>query len=433
MSALLSAHAALAWALILMSLSAPVPAAEPALSLDEAVRLALERQPVLNAQAARLQAARERAGAASALPDPQFTLGFDNVAVDAPNPWAADADGMTMTSVGLMQEFPNRQKRVQRQRRAQALAASADAGLALLRLAVARDAALAWLDLWQPLRALELVDALVAETAQQHDVARIAYRSGSGGQAGVHAAALALGLLEDRRRAQLQAAGAARAGLARWIGEAALRDPGGVPAQVPPLPLLADALARVDAHPQLQLGARAADAAQAEVALAQADYRPDWRLQAMYGYRRPFDDMVSLQLGIDLPVFTGRRQDRGLAAAHADHLAAQADVDGLRRELRAAVEVRLREWGDLGERLTAYDAHPLPAATAGAAAALAEYRSGKGSLAALLAARSAVLDTRLQRLELQAGQLRSRIELAYLLAETDASIVDAGAFNGSVP
>src|SRR5690606_33372176 len=127
-------------------LSLPAAADDASLTLDEAVRLALRAQPLLDAQAARARAAGEQIAAAGALPDPQLVAGFTNVPVDDPDPFAADAEPMTMTSVGVMQEFPNRVRRAALTQRQVHVAAAASAGQALLERSVRRDAALAWID-----------------------------------------------------------------------------------------------------------------------------------------------------------------------------------------------------------------------------------------------------------------------------------------------
>lgn len=410
MRAFLLAPVALAWALFPGITSASDP-----LGLDETIRLALSRQPLLEAQAARVHAAQERAVSAGELPDPQLVAGFDNVSVEMLDPYAADVEPMTMTTLGVMQEFPNAKKRRERARRGRLMADGADAELAMLERSVAREATLAWLEVWQPQQALTLVAELAEETRRQRSAAEIAYRSSRGNQSAVHASIVAQALIEDRQRQLQQSLAAAHARLARWIGDAAVRTPADTLPATAPLPPLSDMLAGIDQHPELRMSRRGADAAGAGVELARAAYRPDWRVQAMYGYRRPYDDMVSLQLGFDLPLFTGQRQDRELEAARAEQQAAEATVENRRRELVAAVESAYRESAALEARLDEYARTLLPATEARSAAALAAYRSGSGSLDEVLAARSAALDAQLMHLDLQAELQRQRVQLRYLM------------------
>lgn len=415
MRAFLLAPAALAWALFPGITSASDP-----LGLDETVRLALSRQPLLEAQSARVRAAQERAVTAGALPDPQLIAGFDNVSVETLDPYAADAERMTMTTLGVMQEFPNAKKRRERARRERLMADGADAERAVLERSVAREATLAWLEVWQPQQALALVADLAEETKRQRVAAEIAYRSTRGNQSAVHAAIVAEALIDDRRRQLRQAADASRARLSRWIGaEATARTTDAAlpsPTALPPLAWMLDGLGE---HPEMRMTQRGAEAAGAGVELARAAYRPDWRLQAMYGYRRPYDDMVSLQVGFDLPLFTGKRQDRELEAALADQQAAEASVENRRRELAAGLQSAYREAAALEDRLGEYTNTLLPAADARSVAALAAYRSGSGALDDVLAARTATLDLRLMQLELQAELQRQHAQLRYLMPAGD--------------
>lgn len=411
MRAFLLAPAALAWALFPGITSASDP-----LGLDETVRLALSRQPLLEAQAARVRAAQERAVSAGELPDPQLVAGFDNVSVEMLDPYAADVEPMTMTTLGVMQEFPSAKKRRERARRERLMADGADAELAMLERTVAREATLAWLEVWQPQQALALVAELAEETRRQRSAAEIAYRSTRGNQSAVHAAIVAEALIDDRQRQLRQAADAAQARLSRWIGsDASARMTDAAPPAPAALPPLAQLLDGLGEHPELRMSRRGAEAADAGVELARAAYRPDWRVQAMYGYRRPYDDMVSLQFGFDLPLFTGKRQDRELEAALADQQAAEASVESRRRELASALASAYREAAALEERLSEYTNTLLPAADARSAAALAAYRSGNGALDDVLAARTAALDLRLMQLELQTELQRQHAQLRYLM------------------
>ncbi len=65
-----------------------------------------------------VEAAREMAGPPAELPDPQLFFGVENVPTGGADRWSLTRDGMTMTRVGLMQEFPRAAKRELRAERA---------------------------------------------------------------------------------------------------------------------------------------------------------------------------------------------------------------------------------------------------------------------------------------------------------------------------
>ena len=82
-----------------------------ALSLAETLRLAVARSPQLGSQRAMVDAAREMAGPAGELPDPKLKVGVENVPTEGPDAWSLTRDFMTMSRIGLMQEFPRAEKR----------------------------------------------------------------------------------------------------------------------------------------------------------------------------------------------------------------------------------------------------------------------------------------------------------------------------------
>ena len=384
------------------------------LSLAQAEQQALERQPLLDAQRATVRAARERAVAMRQLPDPMLIAGVTNLPVNGEDRYSLSADFMTMTSVGFMQEFPLPGKR-RLQGRAESLMADAgDAKLAALERAVRRDTAMAWIEVWFPERAAELAQAMVAEAERERGAAEIAYRSGRVPQADVLAADVELEMLRDRERKLEQDAAEAREQLARWIGRPVTAPVAATVPDLPEPPALEALLAGLVLHPELTEAGFEVASADSAVALAQQSYWPDWRVEAMYGWRPDFDEMVTVQVGIDLPVFRGKRQDREAAAAYEALSASQATREDMARQLRAMAASAHRGWSQARARLARYDEVIVPRASARAEAALAAYRAGKAELDSVLMARRGALDASLMRLELQMDVLKQLAELRYL-------------------
>src|SRR3954471_13646884 len=102
--------------------------AEP-LSHDDAVRTAIERAPLLQAQARRVDAAHEAIIFAGRLPDPELVLGIDNLPVEGADAYSIGGDFMTMRRVGVMQSVPNGAKRNAQRASAQALAQMSESTL----------------------------------------------------------------------------------------------------------------------------------------------------------------------------------------------------------------------------------------------------------------------------------------------------------------
>lgn len=408
---------ALASLLVAGAAAAQADLADAALSLAQAEQLALERQPLLDAQRATVRAARERAVAMGQLPDPELIAGVTNLPVNGEDRYSLSADSMTMTGVGVMQEFPLPDKRRLRGRAEGLMADAGDARLAALERGVRRDVAMAWIDVWFPERAAELARAMATEAEREKSAADIAYRSGRAPQADLLAADVDLELLRDRERRLEQDAAEAREKLTRWIGRP-VDAPVATDAPALPEPPALDALlAALGRHPELAEAGFEVAAAENALDLARQNYWPDWRVEAMYGWRPDFDEMVTVQVGIDLPVFTGKRQDREAAAAREALAANQATREDMARQLRAMAAGAYRAWSQARTRLVRYDEVIVPRANARAEAALAAYRAGKAELAGVLSARRAALDASLMRLELQMDVLKRLTELRYLNVE----------------
>ena len=86
-------------------------AAERPLSLEGAVDRALQETPQVVASAATLEAAQAVAPSAGRLPDPELVTGVDNLPVTGAERYSLTRDFMTMRKIGVMQSFPNGEKR----------------------------------------------------------------------------------------------------------------------------------------------------------------------------------------------------------------------------------------------------------------------------------------------------------------------------------
>lgn len=402
--------------------SAAAAAAAQPLPLAEAQALAAQRSRQPAAQAAMAAAAREMAVAAGRRPDPVLRLGVNNLPIEGPERFRISRDFMTMRSIGVMQELTRGDKLAARSRRFEQEALAAEAGAEAARLAVRRDAAFAWVDLHYQERAIGLVRQQHAEAKLQEDAALAAVRAGRAAQADVVAARQAVAQLEDRIAEAEREAQLARIALARWVGEAAARPLAGTPLWDSAAAAAHDVAARVAAHPRLRALQQQEGVAEAEVAAAGAERRPDWSVELMYGQRgSAFGDMVSVNLSVPLQTDRAQRQDREVAAR-------RANLERVRNEreeaLRAAVseaQATQAAWQSARARLARYDATLLPLAADRVQAALAGYRGAGASLGTVLEARRAELDTRLERLRLEREAARLAVQLQEMLA------ADAGA------
>jgi outer membrane protein TolC len=391
------------------------PSAETAapLTMDEAARLATVDQPLLTGRQAKIQAEDQQAIAASQLPDPQLAGGLEDLPIDTSEAFSTRRDNFTEFKIGLSQDFPRAAKRRLQGARKQLDADADREALDNEQRIVRRDASLAWLDVYEAEQSLKLAQRLVSESALQVQSLEKDYSAGKVSQADWLASKVDAGVVADKAHDWLHHVLRARAGLTRWIGDAAQRpiaESLSIPGVLSPLPGL---MAGADHHPVIGNLDKQIEASATEVALARQSYKPDYSVEVYYAYRRDYSDFVGVQFKVGLPYFTKNRQDRELAAALAQSHASEDRKRDLLRELHAQVNQDYVDRRHYEERVADFDASIIPDAARRVETARNAYQAGRGSFDALLLARRMLLDVQLQRLSLAVESTRAQVRLDY--------------------
>ncbi|MGM0412134.1 MAG: TolC family protein [Pseudomonadota bacterium] len=398
-------------AAFVLAVAAPPVAA---LDLEEAEALALERDPELRRLRAEAEGEREAAVAAGAWPDPRVSLGADSLPVDT---FALDQEPMTRLSAGISQTLPRGDTADQRRLRGEARARAREAAAEARRRAVRQGVREDWVELAYRRAVVERLASSQQRLAALADLTEDRFRQGQEDRAAVLEAELEVERLADRQRAAQRAVAVARAELAEWLGEAADRaDAGSWPAFPEPGPATA-----LGDHPQVAARRAEVAAAEGERGIAEAGYHPQWAVSLGYGYRVEPDtgpdrpDFLSLGVSFDLPLFTGDRQDRDMAAARAGVRAGQARVADTRRQLERRLAVERASLDSLNERDTAYREDLLPRARERREAARDSYRSDAGTAYSVLRAEIALLEAETNHLAVRRDALRARAAILFLL------------------
>jgi len=392
-----------------------------ALDLDGAIRIALDNDPASAASRASARAYSENAVAEGQLPDPRLRTGLVNVPTDS---FSISSEPMTQLQLGVEQAFPRGDTLHYRQRRAESLASVEEANAATTTLQTVRDVRRHFLELYYQVRAAAIVEETRKLFAQLVDITQAQYASGRVSQQDVLSASLELARLDDRATRIETAADENRAALAKWLDAAAdlplvERFP-----ELPALPAKAQLEANLLLHPVLQAETARVNAMQQGIRIAQEQYKPGW--STALEYRKRFgenpdgsnrSDMVAAMLNVDLPLFTGNRQDRRLAASIAETEAAELRRDDKLRELQRMLATDYADWQRLGERAALYESKLLREASANADASLHAYQSGVTEFTTLMRARITELDVRLDELRIRIDRGRAQANLLYLAGE----------------
>jgi outer membrane protein TolC len=407
-------------ALLLGALATTAGAIEPSLTLETAVRQGLARAPQLEARTADMAAAREEGARAGQLPDLTLTFGLSSFPVTSPGAFSLRSDGMTMRTVGVMQAIPSRAARRAERTLANAQIDAAQADRVATAQTVQERIADAWIDVWATQKQRTLLAELRDESDLAVQIAQARLRGGEGSATDALATRAEAATLDNRLEANNADLAAAQAGLQRWLGQ-------GVPdlAEAPDfgqLPVTATRLERdIDRQAPMQAWQAREQVAQAALDQARAAKHPDWNVSVDYGRRAPYlSDMVTVQVGVSLPLFTRNRQDRGISAKRAQLDAVQADHADARRAQREAVARALASWQGWNRQIQRYKETLLPLDRDRAKAALAGYRGG-GSLQPWLDARRDEIELRLTYADALAARARLWASLAYLLPTSETT------------
>ena len=388
--------------------------AEP-MTFDTALQRAAANAPSLRAGEAGVAATRSASIAAGQLPDPTLDLGIQDFPVTGPNAGSFTRDNFTMTKVGVSQQFPNPAKRRAQRGRAQADIGVADADLAVEAQNIRLETALAWVDLYFAKRRLVQLESLDESLGELQTTVSVRLASGSARPSQALEPEQLRAAVKDRR-SELQAdAAKAQARLARLTGDPDA-DVSGTP---PALEVNGPALrAHVAVLPRLQALDAQARVADADVSLARANKRPDWRIGTSYGRRDPaYGDLVSVTLSIDLPFFGKHRQDPLIAARESEASRARLMRDAGERDALAALDGDLADHAMHHQRLLNARNTLVPLAKRRAELDMASYAAGKLDLGSALLSTLAEAEAEVEALSREAGVARAAMRLNYTYGE----------------
>jgi len=312
----------------------PASADAPVLTVDDATREALSKNPAIRAGTHAVAAQRAKVPQASSLPDPTFGIGWMGNA----RPFSVQTgDPSSYRSVSAMQMVPYPGKR---SLRGQIASKEADAGqwdLEAVRRRVAADVKAAYYDYWY-------YDKAIRTTQQNRDlltklsqIAEARYRVGKGMQTDVLRSQVETSmLLQKLTTLELQRATAqARLNTLMARDSNAPLPPAADVASQSPLNYSLDDLYKLARQndPEYQRMEKMVERNQLAINLAQKDYLPDLSVGYMYQQRPMMPDMHGLTFTVNVPVFYKTKQREGVRQAKEEELSASSARDNRQNEL----------------------------------------------------------------------------------------------------
>ena len=426
------------WLFLWLCLPAFGESAPAALTLGDALRLAVTADPWLLGSQYREEALLSEATAAGSMPDPTLSIAAGNLPLDT---FDINQEAMTQFTVGVSQAFPRGDSRaLSRQQRMQL--AEQEPLLREERSAqVQRTVTQLWFTAYLAQETIGLVEQSRGLFDHLLAAASTRYSAALGGtrQQDLVRAQLELTLLEDRLTGLQQRRDAAQRQLAEWIGaDAALPLAAPPPDSSPVSETVLRASPRqhrewIVGHPAVRAVDRRIDAVTTEVELARQGYRPAWGVSAQYGYRdddpmgRDRADLLSVGVTFDLPLFTDERQDKQVSATLARVAALRTERQLLARRLLAELETALARLQRIDERADLYATRLLPQMADQAEAALAAYNNDDGDFAEAVRGRIAQLDAHMASLAIAIERQQLMASIKYLTVAAEHEIREAPA------
>ncbi|MED6325437.1 MAG: TolC family protein, partial [Pseudomonadota bacterium] len=349
-------------------LMANKPVVAQTLSLEQALQLAIQYDPLLKGNAHRKDRFNAEAEASSYWANPQVSASVQNLPTDG---FVFDQEPMTQFKVGLKQQLPRGDENLYSQQKYQVMADQMSVESQARKAWLKREVTLTWLDWVYATRRIGLLDKEKSLLTQLLDFTDSRYSQGVGAaaQQDILQVRLALLSLDDKYVQAYQQKNEARSALSKWFG-APLDDSVSAPLDqsTPSYPTrieldailndsnlsLSSFLTVIDSsepfsilqhHPEAMLLQIQTQIEAQNVNIAREQTKSQWAFEASYGYRQDAQngasraDFVSLGVQVDLPFFNKSRQDASIAAAASKMSASETDFRLKVNELAANAEV----------------------------------------------------------------------------------------------
>jgi outer membrane protein TolC len=374
--------------------------AEGVLGLEDAVARALAGNPGLAEMQARAAAMAAIPPQAGSLPDPMLSLNALNFPVDT---FDRDQEPMTQLQIGIEQSVPFPGKLALQERAAEQDADAAASNVEETRLRLVHSVRQTWWQIFYLDRALGIVARNQELLRQFVEIARTKYTVGEGLQQEVLLAQVELSRMLDRR-IDLQGRRSQQAARLNALLDRRADTPVVLPAHVDEalagiLPE-AELYARAEAvRPLLEQRRREVEAARSRRDYARRDRYPDFKLGAAYGFRqgenadgssRP--DFASLRIGMSLPLYAGRKQDRALDQRSSELLQRQYALQDEWARVQAEIAAAFADYRRAGEQVQLFRTGIIPQARQSVASMLSGYQVNKVDFLNLVRAQITLYD-----------------------------------------
>jgi outer membrane protein TolC len=401
---------------------------------------------------------------AGTLPDPQMSLGFSNLPTDG---FDFGQENMTQFKVGVSQMFPRGDSLAIRRKQLEQIASQFPFQRQDRNAKVVVVVSQLWLDAYLAQESIALIEKDRPLFEQLADVAEASYSStvGRTRQQDIVRAQLELTRLDDRLTILRQQQEVTVERLSEWLSEyfieqyiekiaASMVVPWSrlvLSRELPDIAMLNTALysAKQEAEPQILFEyfsqhpsvkdlEQKIKASITGIDLAKQKYKPEWGINANYGYRdddplgNSRADFFSVGATFDLPLFTANRQDKEVQSAVSQAEAVKTDKWLLVRNMIAGFEKSKRQLHRLNDRQNIYQETLLPEMRDQAEASLNAYTVDDGDFNEVVRARIDELNALIEALEIEVARQKAIIQMNYFFMKSADEIITSNRRSGEL-
>jgi outer membrane protein TolC len=422
----------------LLLLSPSLFANEQVLSLSNAIELAQRNDPWLIGNHHKQQSLESTAIAAGTLPDPRVLIGIVNIAADSLD---FDQENMTQFKVGVSQVFPRGDTLALRTEKFQLLSGQNPYLRDDRKLQVSVAVAEIWFNIFHAKESLRLIENNRSLFEQLVEISEASYASafGSTQQQDIVRAELELTRLDDRLTQLKRQQESGQKLLSKWVSGQFTKqyhhtstteaiDSSSLPQQLLHLSELIHTKVSTERlttlflqHPAVAAVDSLIAVSHTDIKLAKQQYKPQWGVNAAYGYRadgsmNDRSDLLSIGVSFDVPLFSEHKQDKQLQASISEAESTKTQKWLLLRKMLSDFNSFKASLLRLNERHTLYQQKLLPQMYAQAEAALSAYTNDEGDFAEVVRARIDVLNAEIDSLTIEVDRQKTISQLNYFLS-----------------
>ncbi len=394
-----------------------------ALLIDQALQRDSGRQQII----AQSQATRHAGIASATLSDPKLKVGFGGLPVDS---FKFDEDPMTNISVGLMQQFERGSTLDLKARQSSQQADGIDWQVAVREREITNTITTLWLELGYQQAARSTLLETRRLMVELERFVETNYGIGNSEAQDLLNAQLNVAKFDEKLQANQQQQRRIIAQLSEWLGsdwlsssQANFAADASQPSVQPQSIHASNALnwraledqlkpyvgqsqyyALLQSHPMVRAADTAITVNETQVEITEQAYLPQFGVEVMYAYRQannmqgnPASDLVSAYVTMDIPIFTGNRQDKSVEAAQYQVGYARAQKETLLSQMNAKVNALLVDRDNLSQRIERYQNSFIPQADATTKAVERGYQNNTAQFNDVITAMTNALNIELEQ------------------------------------